>query len=54
MGEGWHNNHHRYAHLARQGLYWWEVDASYYGILCGLEKLGVVWDLKRPRRSGST
>lgn len=48
MGEGWHNNHHRYAHLARQGLYWWEVDFSYW-ILCGLEKLGVVWDLKRPR-----
>ena len=48
MGEGWHNNHHRYAHLARQGLRWWEVDFSYW-ILCGLEKLGIVWDLKRPR-----
>ncbi len=48
MGEGWHNNHHRYAHLARQGLRWWEVDFSYW-ILCGLEKIGVVWDLKRPR-----
>ncbi|MCB0954447.1 MAG: acyl-CoA desaturase, partial [Microthrixaceae bacterium] len=48
MGEGWHNNHHRYAHLARQGLYWWEVDASYW-VLCGLEKLHIVWDLKRPR-----
>jgi stearoyl-CoA desaturase (delta-9 desaturase) len=48
MGEGWHNNHHRHAHLARQGLYWWELDASYW-VLCGLEKLHVVWGLKRPR-----
>jgi stearoyl-CoA desaturase (delta-9 desaturase) len=48
MGEGWHNNHHRYAHLARQGLYWWEIDASYY-ILRGLEKLHIVWDLKEPK-----
>ena len=48
MGEGWHNNHHRYAHLARQGLFWWEVDVSYY-VLVVLEKLHVVHDLKRPR-----
>ena len=48
MGEGWHNNHHRFAHLSRQGLYWWEIDASYY-VLCLLEKLGIVWDLKRPK-----
>ncbi len=48
MGEGWHNNHHRYAHLARQGLYWWEIDASYY-ILRGLAKLHIVWDLKEPK-----
>jgi len=48
MGEGWHNNHHRYSHLARQGLRWWEVDASYY-VLVVLEKLHIVWDLKRPR-----
>ncbi len=48
MGEGWHNNHHRYAHLARQGLRWWEVDASWW-ILCRARALDVVWDLKRPR-----
>lgn len=48
MGEGWHNNHHRYAHLARQGLYWWEIDASWY-VLVLLEKLHVVRDLKRPK-----
>lgn len=46
LGEGWHNNHHRYAHSARQGFYWWEVDVSYY-VLRALSVIGVIWDLKR-------
>jgi len=29
LGEGWHNNHHRYPAAARQGFFWWEVDISY-------------------------
>jgi len=45
FGEGWHNNHHRYAVSARQGFYWWEIDVTYY-ILRGLALLGLVWDLK--------
>ena len=45
FGEGWHNNHHRWPLSARQGMYWWELDLSYL-ILRGLEKLGLVWDLK--------
>ena len=32
LGEGWHNNHHRYPMSARQGFYWWEVDLTYYGL----------------------
>lgn len=44
LGEGWHNNHHRFATSARQGFYWWEVDISYYG-LKALKCLGVVHDL---------
>lgn len=47
MGEGWHNNHHRYAVAARQGFFWWEVDLTYYA-LRGLAALGVVWDLREP------
>jgi len=47
MGEGWHNNHHRYMNAARQGFLWWEIDASYY-VLLGLERLGLVWDLHQP------
>ena len=45
LGEGWHNNHHRYAVSARQGFYWWELDISYYGIKF-LSFIGIVSDLK--------
>ncbi|MCG8613359.1 MAG: acyl-CoA desaturase, partial [Pseudomonadales bacterium] len=44
LGEGWHNNHHRFAVSARQGFYWWEVDIS-YGILKIMAWLGIVQDL---------
>ncbi len=47
MGEGWHNNHHRYMNSVRQGFFWWEVDASYY-ILKALSWAGLVWDLHQP------
>lgn len=50
MGEGWHNNHHRYAVCARQGFRWWEIDLSYY-LLRGLERLHLVWDIRQPPRS---
>jgi stearoyl-CoA desaturase (delta-9 desaturase) len=45
MGEGWHNNHHHYMNSARQGFFWWELDASYY-VLRVLAALGIVWDLR--------
>jgi stearoyl-CoA desaturase (delta-9 desaturase) len=48
-GEGWHNNHHHYQSSANQGFRWWEIDVTYY-VLRLLEKLGVVWDLRRPPR----
>ena len=47
MGEGWHNNHHHYCVSARQGFYWWEIDASYY-LLRGLAAVGLIWDLREP------
>lgn len=47
LGEGWHNNHHYYMASARQGFRWWEIDVTYYA-LCGLEKLGVVCELRDP------
>jgi stearoyl-CoA desaturase (delta-9 desaturase) len=47
LGEGWHNNHHRYPGSERQGFYWWEIDISHY-ILTLLSKVGLVWDLRKP------
>ncbi|MDI3286528.1 acyl-CoA desaturase [Polyangium sp. 15x6] len=47
LGEGWHNNHHHYMSSANQGFFWWEIDISFY-VLRALEKLGIVWDLRRP------
>jgi stearoyl-CoA desaturase (delta-9 desaturase) len=47
LGEGWHNNHHYYQSCARQGLYWWEIDITYY-VLRGLAAVGLIWDLKQP------
>ncbi len=50
FGEGWHNNHHRYAGSARQGFYWWQVDLTYW-LLRLLAACGVIWGLRDvPRR----
>ena len=46
LGEGWHNNHHRYQSSARQGFYWWEIDPTYYA-LRGVAMLGIIKDLKK-------
>ena len=46
LGEGWHNNHHRYQSSARQGFYWWEIDPTYY-VLRLLASLSIISDLKR-------
>jgi stearoyl-CoA desaturase (delta-9 desaturase) len=49
LGEGWHNNHHHYQSSARQGFFWWEFDGSYY-VLRLLAAVGIIWDLREPRR----
>jgi stearoyl-CoA desaturase (delta-9 desaturase) len=45
LGEGWHNNHHRYMSATRQGFYWWELDITYY-LLKALSWTGFIWQLK--------
>jgi len=45
LGEGWHNNHHRYQSSARQGFYWWEIDITYW-ILRSLAAVGLISALK--------
>jgi len=50
IGEGWHNNHHRYPSSERQGFRWWEVDITHY-ILVILSWMHLVWDLRRPPKN---
>lgn len=45
LGEGWHNNHHRYSGSVRQGFTWYEIDVTYYILKC-LSWFNVVYDLK--------
>jgi stearoyl-CoA desaturase (delta-9 desaturase) len=45
FGEGWHNNHHHFPGSVRQGVAWYEVDLTWYG-LKALSWLGLVWDMK--------
>jgi stearoyl-CoA desaturase (delta-9 desaturase) len=46
FGEGWHNNHHAFPNSAFHGMRWWQIDTSAYLIRI-LEKLGIVWEVKR-------
>jgi stearoyl-CoA desaturase (delta-9 desaturase) len=45
LGEGWHNNHHRYPASERQGFFWWEIDITHW-VLKALSLVGIVWGLK--------
>ncbi len=47
FGEGWHNNHHAFPSSARHGLDRFQLDVSWW-VIRGMEKLGLVWDVKRP------
>lgn len=47
LGEGWHNNHHRFPSSERQGFYWWEIDIAHYALRV-LSWFRLVWDLKQP------
>jgi stearoyl-CoA desaturase (Delta-9 desaturase) len=46
VGEGWHNNHHRYQRAARNGFYWWEIDLTWY-VMRAMAALGLVWDMQQ-------
>lgn len=45
VGEGWHNNHHRYQRAARNGFYWWEFDPTWY-VIAAMSWVGLAWDLQ--------
>lgn len=48
MGEGWHNNHHKFMYACRQGLRWWEVDCTFY-VLKALSWVGITKELRKAR-----
>lgn len=50
LGEGWHHNHHAFPTSARHGLERRQLDPS-YAVIRGLEKLGLVWNVKSPRET---
>lgn len=45
LGEGWHNNHHRYQSSCRNGFYWYEIDVTYY-VIKAMSWVGLVWDVR--------
>ncbi len=45
LGEGWHNNHHRFPFAESQGIFWWEIDITHY-ILKVFSWVGLVWDIQ--------
>jgi stearoyl-CoA desaturase (delta-9 desaturase) len=45
VGEGWHNNHHRFQRAARNGFYWWEIDPTWYVIRL-MQAVGLAWDVQ--------
>jgi len=49
LGEGWHNNHHRFPQSERQGFTWWQIDVTHF-FLRALAMARLVWDLKTPPR----
>ena len=50
VGEGWHNNHHRYQRAARNGFYWWEFDLTWY-VIRAMAAIGLAWDVQAvPKR----
>jgi fatty-acid desaturase len=52
QGENWHRNHHARPALARLGRTWREPDLG-YAVICVLEQIGLVSDVRRARRKAS-
>lgn len=46
-GEGWHNNHHAYPHVAKAGWRWWEIDITWWAIAL-LKSLGLAQRVTMP------
>lgn len=49
-GEGWHNNHHAYPHVAKAGWRWWEIDVTWWAISV-LRGLGLARKVNLPPKT---
>ncbi|MEM7612449.1 MAG: fatty acid desaturase [Pseudomonadota bacterium] len=52
IGEGWHNNHHKFPYSARHGLKWWQFDLTWI-VLRSMATLRLISDLRLPRKIGT-
>jgi fatty-acid desaturase len=52
FGEGWHNNHHAYAHSAKIGHRWFEFDVSWLALRL-FALIGLVSSIKLPKDHGN-
>lgn len=48
-GENWHYNHHHAANVAKFSRKWSQIDIGWY-VISALEKVGLAWDVRRPRK----
>jgi fatty-acid desaturase len=44
FGEGWHNNHHAYPRMAKQGHRWWELDPT-FAVIRIMQLCGLAWNV---------
>lgn len=50
FGEGWHNNHHAYPRMAKQGHKWWELDPT-FAVIRLMQFVGLAWDVVDYKRA---
>ncbi len=52
-GEGWHNNHHAYPHVAKAGWRWWEIDVTWW-VIWIFKSLGLARNVNLPPKTSIT
>ncbi|MBL1277139.1 MAG: acyl-CoA desaturase [Ectothiorhodospiraceae bacterium] len=50
LGEGWHNNHHKFPYSANMGISRYEIDIGYL-LLKFLGVMGIIWNIKTYEKS---
>jgi stearoyl-CoA desaturase (delta-9 desaturase) len=46
-GGSWHNNHHAFPTAASNSFEWWQLDPCGW-VIGALQRIGLVWDVRRP------